>query len=326
MTFSQVRQYVKGLLSKTFSNKSVLDKLNESDNKLTYNGIQISDLANTGFTPVGTIISVMGVSAPTNYLVCNGQTVNIADYPELASYFEQQFGSKNKFGGNGTTTFAVPDLRGEFLRGTGTNSHANQGSGANVGVHQDATQHVWQGINMEASGTNIWVQTSETRGTTDSLSADKFDTLIGSSNKLGHWYGPAGGSFTGAGDKYYTSRPTNTSVLYCIATKNIYIDARFDYSTEERVVGEWIDGKPIYQKTWSGLSITLIDEWINAIESSSVNIEKCISGYGYENSIRSFPLHVRKNGSFVQIFAPAMANIILTEITLQYTKTTDTAS
>ena len=93
----------------------------------------------TGYTPVGTIIAVMGNSAPAHYLACNGQVVNIATYPELANYFEEQFGSKNKFGGDGTTTFGIPDLRGEFLRGTGTNGHTNQGNGANVGEHQDAT-------------------------------------------------------------------------------------------------------------------------------------------------------------------------------------------
>ena len=94
----------------------------------------------TGYTPVGTIIAVMGNSAPAHYLACNGQVVNIATYPELADYFEEQFGSKNKFGGDGTTTFGIPDLRGEFLRGTGTNGHTNQGNGANVGVHQDASE------------------------------------------------------------------------------------------------------------------------------------------------------------------------------------------
>ena len=36
-------------------------------------------------------------------------------------------------------SFGIPDLRGEFLRGTGTNSHVNGGNGAGVGEHQDAT-------------------------------------------------------------------------------------------------------------------------------------------------------------------------------------------
>ena len=54
---------------------------------------------------------------------------------------------------------------------------------------------------------------------------------------------------TDNGPVSYTSRPTNTSVLYCIATKNIYIDARHNYSLEEQEVGTWIDGKTLYEKT-----------------------------------------------------------------------------
>ena len=96
--------------------------------------------ADAGFTPVGTIISVMGVNAPENYLKCDGTVYNIADYPELSDYFYNQFGSKNKFGGNGTTTFAVPNLNGQFLRGTGTNSDNTQGSGSAVGTRQKATE------------------------------------------------------------------------------------------------------------------------------------------------------------------------------------------
>ena len=195
-----------------------------------------------GFTPVGTVIAVMGNSAPANYLACDGAVYNIVEYKELAAYFNSQFGSSNYFGGNGTTTFAVPDLRGEFLRGTGTNSHTNQGSGANVGVHQDATDLLhWvrydENHYLGAKGNNITENNVDSRhngnltvtGRTylNNSSTDNFDT-----------------------DKVFiTARPTNTSVLYCIATKNIYLNPSLDYSTDEKVVGTWIDGKPLYQKT-----------------------------------------------------------------------------
>ena len=47
--------------------------------------------ANAGFTPVGTIISMMSNHAPANYLACDGTTYNIADYPELANHFLNEF-------------------------------------------------------------------------------------------------------------------------------------------------------------------------------------------------------------------------------------------
>lgn len=61
-------------------------------------------------TPVGEIIRTIGNETPKHYLMCDGSVYNIADYPHLAQYFKDNFGSSNAFGGDGTTTFAVPEL------------------------------------------------------------------------------------------------------------------------------------------------------------------------------------------------------------------------
>lgn len=205
----------------------------------------LNGAAHSGFTPVGTVISVMGKTAPLNYLACDGSVVNIADYPELANYFAGQFEAANYFGGDGVTTFAVPDLRGEFLRGTGTNSHTNQGNGANVGVHQDGTEHI-----------RVYVTNSELgiyKSSDGEDGENKQDSLISGSG----WSKAPCSRVNNAQPAYYTSRPTNTSVLYCIATKNIFMDAGMNFSTEEQVVGTWIDSKPIYQKSISMSSWTV---------------------------------------------------------------------
>ena len=161
-----------------------------------------------GFTPVGTVISIMGTHAPAHYLICDGTVYNIADHLELANYFADQFGSANFFGGDGTTTFAVPDLRGEFLRGTGTNSHSNQGDGANVGVHQDGTLH-----SFSTSTANIYGATS-----LGSISLNEDH-----SGQVGTTRRRVSAETENNPMSVYTSRPTNTSVLYCIAEKNIFI-------------------------------------------------------------------------------------------------------
>ena len=220
-----------------------------------YQGIlpYLGGSAEAGFTPVGTVISVMGNSAPANYLACNGQVVNIVDYIELANYFEQQFGSKNYFGGDGTTTFGIPDLRGEFLRGTGTNGHSGQGSGANVGTHQDSTEFPNQGFSKNSSSgtTGLWgLDAPKNNGDSDGIY--RWDSAYNrfTSGKNVWIEGTTYSATTENG--VITIRPTNTSVLYCIATKNIYLNPSLDYSTDEKVVGTWIDGKPLYQKTIIG--------------------------------------------------------------------------
>ena len=79
--------------------------------------------------PVGTIISWPVAQNPAdwqnpdgsfNWLECNGQTISQAAYPELFALFAL-------LGGR------VPDLRGLFLRGYGSQSHA-QNNGSTVGV------------------------------------------------------------------------------------------------------------------------------------------------------------------------------------------------
>ena len=192
-----------------------------------------------GYAPIGTIISYMGTTAPQDYLICNGTTYNIIDYPQLASFFEVQFGTKNHFGGDGTTTFAVPDLQGEFLRGSGTNSHSGEGNGGAVGEHQNATEI--PSVFSNSSGTKIISRKKDQTNANGPLNADSgFNTNTTGTAVTSSWT-------TGFGSSYerYTARPTNTSVLYCIKAK---VQGE-EYSTTEKIVGTWIDGKPLYQKT-----------------------------------------------------------------------------
>lgn len=51
-------------------------------------------------------------TAPTGYLKCNGAAVSRTDYADLFTQIGTVWGV-----GDGTTTFNVPDFRGEFLRG-----------------------------------------------------------------------------------------------------------------------------------------------------------------------------------------------------------------
>lgn len=209
----------------------------------------------TDFVPVGTIIPFMGVKAPKDYLICDGAEYQISSYSDLASFIERQFGTVNHFGGDGTTTFAVPDLRGEFLRGTGANSHANQGSGASVGTHQDGTENLYLGVNQKANG-DLWFQSTAYTSEGTSAITEKGDSYITKPNSGGlgsYWHRT--GTFSGAtGQVSTTSRPTNTSVLYCIKATNasevnvtnnyLGIDR---YTDKEICIGEYM-GKPLYRK------------------------------------------------------------------------------
>lgn len=159
-------------------------------------------------TPVGTVISYVGTSAPKHYLICDGTVYNIDDYKKFSQFIKDEHGSFDFFGGDGTTTFAVPDLRGEFLRGTGAATR-NTGSGAIVGTHQDPTEHLNV---MVDTAPHIFMQGNRGLANTPK----NIDKMIISSNKTG-WTNLANtDSWAGSGETGYYSRPTNTAVLYCI--------------------------------------------------------------------------------------------------------------
>ncbi len=155
--------------------------------------------------PTGSIIAQMGVNAPDGYLFCDGAIYNISEYSNLANYIKEQFGAYDYWGGDGTTTFAVPNLQGEFLRGYSENQQSSKTTGVStsqVGMNQPATNHV--GVYGDSSTSVVWQLNSF---------ISNVDTAI---NKNTLRWRSFDGSSSASSISTYTSRPTNTSVLYCI--------------------------------------------------------------------------------------------------------------
>jgi hypothetical protein len=72
--------------------------------------------------PVGTIAFFARRTAPTGWLKANGEEVSRTTYALLFAAIGTNFG-----GGNGYTTFHLPDLRGEFIRGWSDGSKVDKG-------------------------------------------------------------------------------------------------------------------------------------------------------------------------------------------------------
>jgi microcystin-dependent protein len=66
--------------------------------------------------PAGAVMPFAMNSAPSGWLQANGDLVSRSTYSALFSAIGTTYGS-----GDGSTTFNLPDLRGYFLRGSGTN-------------------------------------------------------------------------------------------------------------------------------------------------------------------------------------------------------------
>nr|WP_024835396.1 phage tail protein [Clostridium sp. 12(A)] len=163
--------------------------------------------------PVGHILSYMGTTPPSHYLTCDGAIYNITDYPFLAQHIKIEFGSFNYFGGDGTSTFAVPDLRNEFLRGY----HASKTEklSGEIGIHQNPTENIF-----------LYTGNSKVAFTSNYNSADQFpsnmDSIIQGTNNTGWLVNSSAQNWSSTGIGKYTARPTNIAVLYCIKYEPTY--------------------------------------------------------------------------------------------------------
>lgn len=166
-------------------------------------------------TPLGTINAFGGSVAPDGWLMCQGQALSRTEYADLFAVVGTAFGA-----GDGSTTFNIPDFRGEFLRGAGTNSHTSEGDGGAVGEHQKGTTVV-----ASIMGNGYGVIYNKTNGTIDSSTYDK-------------WVGNSGNTYVHNTTQYETesyanvigtgkARPTNTSVNFIIKAKQVGIPQDF---------------------------------------------------------------------------------------------------
>jgi len=64
--------------------------------------------------PIGAVTDFASTFAPYGWLLCDGTVYPIATYPKLAAVLG------GIYGGDGSTTFAVPDCRGRVTAGVGT--------------------------------------------------------------------------------------------------------------------------------------------------------------------------------------------------------------
>lgn len=80
--------------------------------------------------PVGSIFWLAAQTAPEGYLICDGSAVSRTEYADLFAAIGTTFGT-----GDGSTTFALPNLQAAFIRGAGS----QDGYSATFGQKQEAT-------------------------------------------------------------------------------------------------------------------------------------------------------------------------------------------
>jgi len=140
--------------------------------------------------PVGSITMYAASSAPTGWLECDGSNVSRTTYSNLFSAIGTTFGE-----GDGSSTFNLPDLRGEFVRGWDNNRGVDSGRSLGSTQADEVKEHNHGDGRL---GRNT-IQT-------DAL-ADSFGIIV--LEKSTGEIAPFGGSET---------RPRNIALMYIIKT------------------------------------------------------------------------------------------------------------
>lgn len=139
------------------------------------------------FVPPGAVLPFAMNSVPTGWLAANGAAISRAAYAPLFAAIGTTYGA-----GDGSTTFNLPDLRGYFVRGAGTNADG-VASGAFGAKQADDFKSHNHSANFLGSGSS-------------SVAAGSATGIL-TPNHPTNATGPAGGTET---------RPRNIALLYCI--------------------------------------------------------------------------------------------------------------
>ena len=85
-----------------------------------YNGTGWGEIANG--VPAGSVFTFATTTVPSGYLECNGAAVSRSTYASLFSSISTTWGV-----GDGSSTFNLPDLRGQFVRGWDNSAGVDSG-------------------------------------------------------------------------------------------------------------------------------------------------------------------------------------------------------
>jgi microcystin-dependent protein len=109
--------------------------------------------------PVGAAMPFLGNTPPPGFLICNGQAVSRTTYAELFAVIGTIYGA-----GDGVSTFNVPDLRNQFIRGKADDRAVGSTQAGSFAAHihpvsdpghtHGASATAWQAAHSHAIATN----------------------------------------------------------------------------------------------------------------------------------------------------------------------------
>lgn len=205
-------EYDTRYLAKAQNLADVPNKPSARANLDIYSKQEVIDLINA-LQPAGEVAAFATADAPSGWLVCNGATVSRATYARLFAAIGTRYGA-----GNGSTTFQLPDLRGEFIRGFDAGRGVDAGRALGTVQGSQNLSHTHGADVSDASWANIGEYyvlgpgTWHGGGVDNGVHAPDYP-LWQARHQMSHRH-----SVTVAANGGNESRPRNLSMIYCIRT------------------------------------------------------------------------------------------------------------
>jgi microcystin-dependent protein len=176
-------------------------------------GLKLNVFAQDAF--IGEIKMVAYNFAPVGWLICDGSILQITQNQALFALIGAQYG------GNGTTTFALPDLRSRFPLGAGAGSGLTARTLATKGGEEN---HTLTTTEMPTHAHNMLVNTAV--GTTDSptgnfLAKNSEGVKQFSTTQNGGTFSSQAVGANGSGGAHNTM-PPYTTINYIICVSGIF--------------------------------------------------------------------------------------------------------
>jgi len=168
--------------------------------------------------PTGSVYMFPVNSVLPGYLECNGATVSRTTYAALFAVIGITYGS-----GDGSTTFELPDLRGEFVRGWdhGKGTDSGRDIGTNQSEDTKAHNHTASSNSTGSHSHSLYNKGSSNCGLGSIWGVE---SLMNCNN---HGYARSG-AIVSSGNHSHTitvndstgdeTRPRNVALMYCIKT------------------------------------------------------------------------------------------------------------
>lgn len=318
------------------------------------NGDKLTGLTVYSTLPVGTVIASF-TNSEVGFLPCDHSEYNQSDFPELYAKLQniEQCQSENE------GKFYVPDLRESNLVGVGTSENEDIASHDTyvVGEFKDdqlqGHKHYLRYFNGSVagnsnSGTLIredYQASQNTNEGTSQIGNPITDGTNGDPRTGSTTHGKQTGVYYLIKAVDYASLPQNAIDDTVTTTGNAWsasktseeiADAKkVNYSTEEKVIGTWIDGNPIYRKifidpnnSWSATDniIGNITDFKEPVTLKAIACYSSLPGWVENNeggSSRCYA-YIKSNGEVHFYRADVLdGSSYPKKVIIEYTKTTD---